>query len=234
MQVLYHYAGRASHGRRPLENGEVAGSFWCERENSLHPYWPGTGLCIRVQPQGWAGRAVRRTGGALVEPGWLQLVSFQLGAQRFAIDLMRCVEIHRSDAITPVPAAPEFVVGILPLRGHLIVCINLARRLGLPSPPVGRGARVLVLEMSPEAGKRTGRLVALLVQEVDLRTRVDPREVVEPPELVGGVDRRFLSGVTQDERGLTLILDVDFVLSSTELARLSRVEEEAMRAASDA
>ena len=78
----------------------------------------------------------------------LQLVTFSTGDEEFGVDILRVQEIIRTMAITKVPKAPEFVEGVINLRGKVIPIIDLRRRFGLQSKAHDKHTRIIVIEIN--------------------------------------------------------------------------------------
>ncbi|HVO21479.1 MAG TPA: chemotaxis protein CheW [Anaeromyxobacter sp.] len=131
---------------------------------------------------------------ALGDEGLVQLCTFRVGGEDYALDIMRVREIITPLPVTPVPRAPSFVEGVVRLRGDVIPILDVRRRLGLPAAPATRKTRVLIVSV---AGRRLG----LVVDEVAEVLRL-PRTAIRPaPALVGGGGRRFFVGVCGGESG---------------------------------
>lgn len=102
----------------------------------------------------------------------LQLVSFQLGQEEFAIDILGVQEIIRLVEITPVPNAPYYVEGVVNLRGKVIPIINLRSRFGLPEVEPTKDTRIIVVEVEHS-------ILGFIVDSVEEVLRL-PEEVIEP------------------------------------------------------
>ena len=106
----------------------------------------------------------------------LQLVTFSIGEEDFGVDILKVQEIIRMMDITKVPRAPEFVEGVINLRGKVIPIIDLRRRFGRTPKPHDKDTRIIVIEMS-------GIIVGFVVDAVSEVLRI-PKSTVEaaPPE----------------------------------------------------
>ena len=131
----------------------------------MTPVVPGTdgGVRLREVPSGRAS--------ASADP-IVELCAFRVGDEEYAIDLRRIREILQPLPITPVPRAPEFVEGVMDLRGDVIPVIDVRRRLGLAPQPGGR-AKILVVNVA-------GRVLGLVVDAVAEVVRL-PRSAIGPP-----------------------------------------------------
>ena len=87
----------------------------------------------------------------------MQLVSFKLGSEEFGIDILKVQEINRIVEITHVPKSPDFVEGIINLRGKVIPIIDLRKKFGLEQKEYTKNTRIIVIEL--EGGRITGFIV---------------------------------------------------------------------------
>ncbi len=134
----------------------------------------------------------------------LQLVSFQLGPEEYAIDILGVQEIIRVVEITRVPNAPHYVEGVLNLRGKVIPIINLRTRLGLSSTEHTKDTRIVVVDVAH-------LLLGFIVDSVEEVLRL-PEEFIEPPPSTGrgGADE-FHKGVGRVEGRLLILLDLELL-----------------------
>ena len=110
----------------------------------------------------------------------LQLVSFNIGQEEFGLDIQRIQEINRMVDITRVPNSPEFVSGVINLRGKVIPIIDLRKRFGFPQKENDRNTRIIVVEL----GETVIGFIVDAVQEV---IRI-PKNITEPPPpIVAGI-----------------------------------------------
>jgi purine-binding chemotaxis protein CheW len=125
----------------------------------------------------------------------VQLCTFRIGGEDYAVDIMRVREIVHPQPVTPVPRAPEFLEGVIRLHGEVIPVVDARRRFGLPERPPTRKTRFLILNV---AGRRLG----LVVDEVCEVLRVPRSELRPAPPLVGQQGPRFFLGVFGGEPGM--------------------------------
>ena len=129
---------------------------------------------------------------AVPEAGRVQLCTFRIGGEDYAVDIMRVREIIQPLPITPVPRAPAFVEGVVRLRGEVIPVVDVRKRFGLASSPATRKTKFLVVHV---AGRRLG----LVVDEVCEVVRLKRSEIRPAPALVGLDAPRFFLGVCGGE-----------------------------------
>ncbi|MDR2727111.1 MAG: chemotaxis protein CheW [Deltaproteobacteria bacterium] len=144
----------------------------------------------------------------------LQLVTFSIGDEEFGVDILKVQEIIRTMEITKVPRAPEFVDGVINLRGKVIPIIDLRRRFNLTPRPHDSHTRIIVIEI-------TQMVVGFVVDAVSEVLRI-PVDTVEPaPPVVASLDSDYISGVGKLRDRLLILLDLDRLLSAEDLDRLS-------------
>ncbi|WP_461834045.1 chemotaxis protein CheW [Desulfothermus sp.] len=143
----------------------------------------------------------------------LQLVSFRLGDEEFGVDIMQVQEIIRMQDITSVPNAPEFVEGVINLRGRVIPIIDLRKRFGLEEKSHDKATRIIVVKVDDLT-------VGLVVDEVSEVLRIPADTVEPPPPIVAGVESEYIRGVGKLEDRLLILLDLSKTLSKEEKASL--------------
>jgi purine-binding chemotaxis protein CheW len=141
----------------------------------------------------------------------LRIVSFTLEASRYALPLDAVERVVPVVEFTPLPKAPEIVLGIVNLEGRIIPVVNVRRRFGHPDREVQLSDQLIVACTSRRA-------VALLVDRVDgLRERAE-HEIIPAPDVLPGLE--YVRGVAKLANGLVLIHDLDTFLSLEEEQRL--------------
>ena len=143
----------------------------------------------------------------------LQLVSFKIGEEEFGIEILKVQEIIKMLPITKVPNAPKFVEGVINLRGRVIPVIDLRIKLGLSKQDHTKNTRIVVIELN-------SRTVGFIVDEVNEVLRITKDITEAPPEMVGNVNREFITSIGKLEDRLLLLLDLEKVLSENEHEQL--------------
>jgi purine-binding chemotaxis protein CheW len=147
----------------------------------------------------------------------LQLVTFQLGAELYGIDIMQVKSIEETKEVRPIPNSPNYVEGIFNLRGEIIPVINLHRRFHLNRAAVEDGDELLsgflIIRLD-------GMHVAIIIDKVSRVLSVKPGEVQQPPQMLSGIGAEYIEGVVHREDGYLIILDIDRLFNLRELAAL--------------
>ncbi|MBU2491649.1 MAG: chemotaxis protein CheW [Bacteroidetes bacterium] len=146
----------------------------------------------------------------------LQLVSFKIGDEEFGVDILSVQEINRMLQITRVPNSPNFVEGVINLRGKVIPVIDLRIKLNMERTEYSPDTRIIVVEINNQT-------VGFIVDSVKEVLRI-PESIMEaPPELAAGVDSRYITAVGKLEDRLLILLDLEKVLLDEEHVELEEL-----------
>lgn len=146
-----------------------------------------------------------------------QLVCFQLAEGSYALDIKFVREINRLTDVTAIPTAPDFVEGIINLRGTIVPVVNLGLRFGLAATEHSKDARIVVIESD-------GHTLGVVVDEVSEVLRLSGDEI-EPADNMtsSGIDVEFVDGVGKVGERLILLLAPDKLFTEEEQAALDQI-----------
>lgn len=147
----------------------------------------------------------------------LQLVTFHLGEEEFAIDILNIQGINRMVEVTRVPNAPSYVEGIINLRGSVLPIIDLRKRLGLPAKDYDKNTRFIVVEIS-------SKVIGFIVDNVNEVLRINEDVTEPPPPMLAGIDAEYITAVGKLEGRLLILLDLERVLSDEQREEISKLE----------
>ncbi len=135
----------------------------------------------------------------------MEFATFYVGGALCGINILNIQEINKHFEITKVPQAPDYIEGILNLRGRIVTIIDLGKKLGLASVQRNKDNRNIIVNSEDE---HIGLLIDAISDVVSSR-----REEIEPaPSNIGGLKGKFFQGVLKTEKQLIGILDIDEVL----------------------
>lgn len=147
----------------------------------------------------------------------LQLVSFKIGNEEFGIDILKVEEIIRIISITKIPNAPEFIEGVVNLRGRVIPVVNLRTRLGFERKEFDNQTRVIVVEVN-------GSTLGFIVDSVREVLRI-PKSITEPPPaLTTSINTEYITAVGKLEDRLLILLDLEKVLTNQQKEVLKDIQ----------
>ncbi len=147
----------------------------------------------------------------------LHLVSFDVGGELFCAPITKIQEIIRCVNVVKIPNAPDFIEGIINLRGKVIAVIDLKKRFNMPEAEKHGQSRIVVVEMG-------GARVGLAVDSVEKVIKVEDAEFEKTPAIVSGVNRKFIQGVVKQKGTMLIVLDLDGVLSPEEIELIKMVD----------
>lgn len=162
-----------------------------------------------------AGNAIREP---VVEDLGGQYLTFLMRGDVYAIALAHVREIIEFGTLTSVPRMPEFVRGVMNLRGSVLPVVDLGARMGLPPSEATRKTCVVILEVSGPSGTL---LVGAMVDAVCEVSEVARSAIQEPPKFGSGIDERYVQGMVCIDDRFTILLDAQTALSFSEMARLA-------------
>ena len=149
----------------------------------------------------------------------VQLVIFRLQEEEYGAEITSVLEISRMLEITHLPQAPDFIKGVINLRGQVIPVVDLGWQFGHKSlAELPKTARIVVVEVE-------GETLGLLVDEVPEVLRVPETEIEPPPELFQSeVKRDYVKGVAKLGERLVIVLDLEKVLLPRELEAATKLQ----------
>lgn len=144
----------------------------------------------------------------------LQFVTFRLGDESYGINVMQVQEVLRVTEIAPVPGAPDFVLGIINLRGNVVTVIDARLRFGLPSKEPDDATRIVIIEAEQQV---FGILVDSVAEVVDLA-----RSDIEAAPNVGNEESsRYIQGVASMGDELLIVVDLNKLLTEDEWSEVA-------------
>jgi len=141
----------------------------------------------------------------------LQLATFYVGDILLGVDICQVQEINRQLSVTEVPHAPNYVRGVINLRGDVATVLDLRTILGLPRADVTRDSRNLIVQSHGES-------IGFLIDRISDILTVQCDQISPPPTNVEGIDGALFKGVYTLETELLIILDVDAALGGEDSA----------------
>lgn len=149
-----------------------------------------------------------------------EYLSFTLGDEHYGVDILKVQEIRGYDSVTRVPDAPEYIKGVINLRGTIVPVIDLRLKLRLKDARYDAFTVMIVLNVED-------RVVGIVVDSVSDVIPLGPEQIRPKPEFGAAVDTRFISGIgTVDERML-ILLDIETLLDSADIGQAASAEEAA-------
>ena len=145
-------------------------------------------------------------------------LTFLLSNESYGVDVLKVREIIRFLKITPVPQMPAYVKGVINLRGKVLPVIDLRLKFGMPACAATDQTCIIVVEA---AGDSRTAMMGLLVDGVSEVLNIQAAEIEPPPAFGDGVRTDYMQGVAKVKGTVKILLDIDRVLTGTELDALA-------------
>lgn len=136
-------------------------------------------------------------------------ILFEVAGTNYAVQSAKVQQIEMIEQIVKVPNAPDFVEGVVYIRGRVVPVVNLRSRFGFEKIPYDLRSRLIVINLE-------GRLVGLAVDSSREFVFIDPEKIMPPPDAIAGVSGEYLFGTVSLNDRLVLILNLNQALSSEE------------------
>lgn len=146
----------------------------------------------------------------------LQWVTFRLQEETYGINVMQVQEVLRYTEIAPVPGSPDYVLGIINLRGNVVTVIDTRARFGLPASEVSDNTRIVIIEAEKQ-------VIGILVDSVAEVVYLKQSEIDTAPNVGTDESARFIQGVANREGELLILVDLNKLLSDEEWDEISSI-----------
>ncbi|MCR6111099.1 chemotaxis protein CheW [Bacillus sp. A301a_S52] len=147
----------------------------------------------------------------------MKVIVFQLKDEEYGVEVEQVRSIERVQYITRVPSTPDFVEGVINLRGVVTPIIDLRKRFNIEGIDHSETTRVIIVTVG---NMEVGLVVDAANDVIDI-----PKSAVEPPpEVVGGLEAEYIRGVAKLEKRLLILLNLDKVLNAEEMNELQDIE----------
>ena len=143
-----------------------------------------------------------------------QIVSFRLAREEYGLDIMGVQEIILMGAITEIPEVPDYIRGLINLRGKVIPIVDLRSRFSLEATEPTEHTRIIVVNAA-------GTTLGIIVDAVNEVLRIDAKQIEPPPSGLVGVEHAYIKGLVKMEEKIMILLNVENVLSQDDRSQLS-------------
>jgi purine-binding chemotaxis protein CheW len=147
-----------------------------------------------------------------------QYLTFSLDKEQFAVDIRRVREVLEFSSATKVPRTPDFMRGVINLRGTVVPVIDLRLKLGLSRTETTIDTCVIIIEVETDGERLVLGALADSVQEV---IELDPKNIDPPPRMGTRVNIDFIRGIGKRDERFVMLLDISRVLTDEELRTVS-------------
>jgi purine-binding chemotaxis protein CheW len=140
-----------------------------------------------------------------------QFLTFVLGGEEYGVTILQVQGIQGWDRVTPIPNTPEFILGVINLRGAIVPIVDLRRRFGMPAAEFGPTTVVIVVRVAQEG--RNERTLGLVVDAVSEVCNVNAADKKPAPDFGSHIKTDFVKGLATVDKRMVILLDIDRLVS---------------------
>jgi purine-binding chemotaxis protein CheW len=145
----------------------------------------------------------------------MQLVVFTLNDEVCGVDTTQVKEIVKYEKLTKMPNMPQFIDGVISLRGVVIPVVNLNKRFYLGDTEVTKKTKIVITDLE-------GKLIGFIVNDVSEIIKLSPEEIESTPEIIRKIDNSYLKNVGKKDENLISILDLSRILTDSEIMNINK------------
>ncbi len=154
-------------------------------------------------------------------------LTFHLGEEGYGLEILKVQEIIGMQEITKIPKTPDYVKGVINLRGKVIPVVDLRLKFGMPEHEISRKTCIIVTQV--QRGQ-SSLIIGIVVDEVSEVMEISGDQIEPAPAFGTQLDTNFILGMAKSESAVKILLDIDKVLSADEVAALSNTHHDAQQA----
>ncbi|SHI45039.1 chemotaxis protein CheW [Lutispora thermophila] len=139
----------------------------------------------------------------------LQFVVFKLGNEEYGVNIMQVKEIVPYKEPVKVPNVPNFIEGIINLRSQIIPIVNLRKRFNITEESLSDETRIIVMNID-------SKQVGFIVDDASEVRTINEEDIENPPEIIAGIDRKYITGIGKIGERILILLDLDKLFSDKE------------------
>ncbi len=155
-------------------------------------------------------RAVDTRTGQLSTESTSEFLTFALGDEEYGVEILKVQEIRGYDAVTRLPDAPDYIKGVINLRGAIIPVVDMRLKFHLQRADYGPTTVMIVLNVG-------GRVVGMVVDSVSDVIRLGAEQICQVPEIGVAIERQFLTGIGTIDDRMLILLDIELLMTSAEM-----------------
>lgn len=150
------------------------------------------------------------------DPGAREFLAFKLGQEEYGIDILKVQEIRGYETVTRIANAPEFIKGVVNLRGIIVPIVDMRIKFDLGEPSYDQFTVVIILTIA-------GRIVGMVVDSVSDVTTLTPEQIRPAPEMGSAFNTDYLIGLGTLEERMLILVDIDTLMSSSEMGLIEQL-----------
>ncbi|EGG99763.1 Positive regulator of CheA protein activity (CheW) [gamma proteobacterium IMCC2047] len=154
---------------------------------------------------------IQQDGGIDLNPNALQFLTFILNGEEYGVDILKVQGIQGWSKVTPIPNTPDFMLGVINLRGAVVPIVDLRKRFQLDQVDYGPTTVVIVVKVKGDEGERVVGMVVDAVSEV---YNVNERDIKPSPNFSGSISTEYIRGLSMIENKMVILLEIDSLINT--------------------
>jgi purine-binding chemotaxis protein CheW len=147
-----------------------------------------------------------------------EFLSFRLGAEEYGIDILKVQEIRECDAVTSIANTPEFIKGVIDLRGIIVPIVDLRVKFRLDSAIYDQFTVVIILNVAH-------RVVGIVVDSVSDVVTLSGEQIKQAPEFSSNLDTQYICGLGRVDDRMLILVDIERLMTSADMELVDAVVE---------
>ncbi|MCA9773516.1 MAG: chemotaxis protein CheW [Myxococcales bacterium] len=148
----------------------------------------------------------------------IQLITFDLDGEEYAVEILKVKEIVMMTKITRMPDCPDFIQGVVNLRGAVIPIIDMRKRFHLPKLDTTDATRIIIVDLARET-------IGMIVDRVNKVTKLPKNALNPPPPIFSGISSEYISGIGNLEDRMLILLDLEKAFDAKEIDAIRTAAE---------
>jgi purine-binding chemotaxis protein CheW len=151
-----------------------------------------------------------------------QYLTFQLGGEEYGVNILNVEEIKSGDKITKIPKTPDYILGVMNLRGDIVPVVDLRERFQIKAPESLKHQVVIILNVKTDTGRR---VVGVIIDDVSDVYDLSDDQIQPSPDLGNAISTEFIHGIATLASKIIIVLNSDRLFSMEELSKMADLEE---------
>ncbi|HWU33879.1 MAG TPA: chemotaxis protein CheW [Methylovorus sp.] len=145
-----------------------------------------------------------------------EFLTFVLGNEEYGLEILKVQEIRGYDAVTKIANTPDFIKGVVNLRGRIVPIVDLRIKFNLGKVEYNEFTVVIILNLN-------GRIVGMVVDGVSDVMSLQPNQIRAVPDIVASIDTKYIVGLASVEEKMFILVDIEQLMSSTDMELMDSV-----------
>lgn len=146
----------------------------------------------------------------------LEFLAFTLGEEEYGVDIQKVQELRGYDAVTRIANAPDYIKGVVNLRGIIVPIIDMRIKFNLGEPTYDQFTVVIILNIG-------GQVMGMVVDSVSDVTTLTPDQIKPAPEMGASIETDYLIGLGALDERMLILVDIDKLMSSSEIGMIQKL-----------